>query len=472
MASVNTLILDFGGQGGRALLIDADGGLVFDTARERHARVDGDRVEQDAEALVEDQEALLRAVADACLDRDISIDHVALTVQRGSIVCWDRDSGAPLSPVISWRDRRGMAGMHALADQADAIKRRTGLRFSPYGGASKLAWCLAELEPVRRAADDGRLAFGPLGSFLAARLVGTRPPRTDDTLAQRTLLWSRETFDWDPWLLARFDLPAVALPRVGPSRTSLGRVAALPGAPPLSLLVGDQNALAFLAGQPDHDTLYINLGTGGFLLRPHAGAPFTREFQLSLLDRVRGGRWALEASVHGVASALEWLSHEAGEAIARERFDGLRARVDEPPLFINTLDGLGSPWWTPGPEPAFIDGDTGLDARVLGVFESIAFLVRANVDAMGPLVAPPARVVVCGGLSRVDDLCALIADALGTDLLRLRSAEGTALGAWCMLHKRALPDAAFERVRAGAAPALERRYARWLEHVEQAVREG
>ncbi len=485
MAADVTLLLDVGGQGSRALLIDADARVRFEADRDVATSEHDERVEHDAEAAVSALAALIADVDAACADGGMRIGAAGLAVQRGSIACWDRETGAALSPVISWRDRRALPGMQALADDATEIKRRTGLRFSPYGGAPKLQWCLSQLDAVRAAADEGCLAFGPLGSFLAARVLQGQPFLVEDTLAQRTLLWSRERFDWDPWLLERFGLPATALPPVAESRGSHGALLGVKGAPQLELLIGDQNAVPFLDGEPDPDTLYVNIGTGAFLLRPVPAPVDTPVFQLSLLDRESGGRWAIEASVHGAASAIEWLSRHTGEAIDRARFVGLRERVFDPPLFLNTIDGLGSPWWRSGPRPAFVgedvahegEGDAhvseddarrhGLDARLLAVLESIAFLVRANVDAMRELVAPPRRVVVCGGLSRADIVCQLIGSVLEADVLRLRDGEGTALGAWCMVQRRRVPEDRYEAISARSDSALIARYARWLQCLEQ-----
>lgn len=471
-----TLLLDAGGQGCRALVADARAGVLFQAECAIPTVEAGGRVEQDAGRMASALAGLAEQAAAAVGARGIAIGRAALAVQRGSVACWDRRSGEPLAPALSWRDRRGLPGMQALAGRAGEIKRRTGLRFSPYGGASKLAWCLQELDAVRDAADAGRLAWGPLGGFLLTRLTDGRPLRVDDTLAQRTLLWSRERFDWDPWLLAQFGLPGAPLPVVVESRSAHGWLENVPGSPPLALLVGDQNAVPFIDGEPDPDTLYINLGTGAFLLRPLRSPVDTDLFQLSLLDRTGGGRWALEASVHGAASAIAWLECETDRHIPHARFQGLRERVGAPPLFLNSIDGLGPPWWQAGPAPAFIAdsgaADPDLDARLLAVLESIAFLVRANVEAMGALVGAPARVVLSGGLSRADVMCALIADALERDLLRLRQAEGTALGAWCMLGRRALPAGAFEPVPHRPAPALGERYHRWRERLEAAMAAG
>jgi glycerol kinase len=472
MKADSTLLLDIGGQGCRALAVDGYGHIRFECSRHASTREHDSHVEQDPVELIDAVEAVAVQALAEMNGRSLPITQAALAVQRGSIVCWDRVDGTALSPVISWRDRRGLPGMKLLADQADEIRRRTGLRFSPYGGASKIAWCLKELSEVRLAREHGRLACGPLGSFLLARLLAEKPVRIEHTLAQRTLLWSRGQHDWDHWLLDLFEVPLEVLPRVVPSLGTHGHLARSASPVPLNLVMGDQNCIPFLDGTPDPETLYINLGTGAFLLRPVREPVDDERFQLTLLDRNHACRWALEASVHGAASAIAWLENRHGSKIEHERMNGLRERVTEPPLFINSIDGLGSPWWCPGPEVGFVQEreQHDKDARLLAVLESIAFLIRACVEAMNDSVDPPARLVLSGGLSRSETMCELIADLLEIDTCRLDTAEGTALGLWCRLHHRSLPRQHLNAVTMHGNEALNERYRRWLAHIEAGIK--
>ncbi|QOC21087.1 hypothetical protein IC757_08420 [Wenzhouxiangella sp. AB-CW3] len=474
MSKESTLLLDVGGQGCRALAVDGDGDIRFEGGHEVSTREKDERVEQDADELINALQAVAMTVHDEMARLNMPVDQAALAVQRGSIVCWDRHTGQALTPIISWRDRRGLPGMDRLADQASEIKQRTGLRFTPYGGASKIAWCLEQLDEVRQARQHKRLTCGPLGSFLLARLLLEKPVRVDDTLAQRSLLWSRERHEWDPWLLERFGIPERVLPMVAPSLDHYGTLACTKLPVPLNLLMGDQNCIPFLDGGPDPETLYINLGTGAFLLRPLSEPVNDERFQLTLLDRNHGSRWALEGSVHGAASALAWLERKQGRRIEHERMNGLRERVDAPPLFINSIDGLGSPWWCSGPEAGFVDEHDAhdFDARLLALLESIAFLIAANTDAMSERLAPPKRVVLSGGLSRSATLCSLIADLLGVPAVRLHTAEATALGLWCRLHDRALPRTAFDTVGVRQDHGLTKRYRRWLDNIQATVPSG
>lgn len=465
------LLLDQGGHSSRALVMDQGGRLRARATRAVASREPGrGRVEQDGEAIVTDLRAAVREAAGQ-LGPDVKhMEQAGLAVQRGSVLCWDRHSGEALTPVLSWRDRRRPA--HQVGPEAaELVRRETGLRLSPYGGAAKLRWCLEAVPAVQRARDEGRLAFGPLGSFLIHHLLAEAPHRLDPGLAQRTLLFSLRQGDWSEALLARFGLPRAPLPAVVDSHHGWGTLRDLPGPVPLTLVLGDQNVVPDLAGERSASTAFINLGTGAFLLRPLAGpvtaAMEASPFQLSLLPPPLGGDGvdgiALEGSVHGAGSALDWLARQTGRLIPFERLDGILAAETDPPLFLNTVDGLGSPWWQPGPAPAFRPEETTADAQLAGVLESVMFLLRINLAAMDALAGDAERVVVAGGLSRSDGFCRRLAALLGREVARLEGGEATATGLWRRLAGVRGGAGGLEVFAPGDGEAVTARYHRWLE---------
>jgi glycerol kinase len=466
-----SLLLDFGGQSCHALVMDGRGVCITQAEVPNQTRQSGLRVELDGESVVAGFQQLLASIDDALLAEGRQVRRVAMACQRGSVIAWDRETGKALGPMLSWRDRRISETMQMRPEQAEWIRHRAGLRWSPYAGAPKLRWLLDHLPSVRAAAKQEQLVLGPAGSFLLARLLRGRPCLVDDSLAQRTLLWSCRSMDWDEELLETFGLEDEQLPEVCPSSFEFGRLEAMKGQPPVRIVVGDQNAVPFLTGQPDPDCLYVNLGTGGFVLRPVDRPLDVDCFQLSLLSRQGGGRFALEGSIHGAATALNWLAERSDGVFRAAELDDLCAGVGQPPLFVNTLDGLGSPWWCDGGEPAFEPSckhcDAGLAAEALAIVESIVFLVRANLEAMNEHVEAPKRIVLSGGLSRSEILRQRLADGLGLPVEVLIEGEGTAIGAWCMLDPaHVLPDRAWQTISPGRDPALERRYAKWLELIE------
>ena len=179
-------------------------------------------VEQEPEELVASLHAVIARVFVALGARAGQIVSAGLATQRASMVCWDRHTGEALSPIISWQDRRAHEWLDQFSAQTQAVHQRTGLRLSSHYGAAKMRWCLDHLPAVAGARREGRLAMGPLASFLLFRLLEEKPLLADPANAARTLLWNLRALDWDPWLLALFGIPAETLPRGVPTRHAFG----------------------------------------------------------------------------------------------------------------------------------------------------------------------------------------------------------------------------------------------------------
>lgn len=464
------LALDQGGHASRACVFDARGELVASALRAvGEVRRGDDVVEQDPEELVDTLRACIDEVARTLGPRADRIVAAALATQRSSVVAWDRESGAALTPVLSWQDRRAAAWLARFSAESKDIARRTGLRLSPHYGASKLAWCLEHVEAVKRARAGGTLALGPLSSFLAFRLLEERPRFVDPANASRTLLWNVETGDWDETLCALFGIERALLPRCVDSRHPFGTLRCATRAVPLSVVLGDQSAALFAWGEPSEDTLYVNLGTGAFLQRPLRRAPPAIEGLLrSVVFTDERTRWsALEGTINGAGSAL------ASFAAPEVDLETALASHADLPLFLNGISGLAAPWWSANFASRFV-GEGDARARLAAVAESITFLARAITDRLTPESGPPKRVRVSGGLSRSNGFCQRLADVLALTVDRAPDHEATARGAaFLALDRQArFEPSATEPFKPNPNSPARARYDLWLRAMEAALRES
>ncbi|MBU2478284.1 MAG: glycerol kinase, partial [Gammaproteobacteria bacterium] len=208
------LALDQGGHSSRALVFSADGALI-NAARSSVATTypHPGWAEQDAVALSASLQDVLAQTQHALGARWRQLRSAGLATQRSNIVCWDRRDGTALSPAISWQDRRAQSWLENLGLSIDSLREHTGLYVSPHYGASKLRWCLDHLPAVQRAAQDGRLACGPLASYLISQLCHGHPTLIDPANAARTQLWNLAARDWDAELLSMFGVDADLLPQ-------------------------------------------------------------------------------------------------------------------------------------------------------------------------------------------------------------------------------------------------------------------
>ncbi len=472
------LALDQGGHSSRALVFAGDGRLVAEAAVPvRTLQGPEGHVEHDPEELV----ASLRAAIDAAcahLPAGQRLEAAGLATQRSSLACWDRHTGAALSPIISWQDRRNAAWLAGLAPSAQRIRELTGLVVTPHYGASKMRWCLEHLPAVRDAAKDGRLAMGPLASFLACRLLPGHPLFADPANASRTQLWSLATRDWSPELAALFGIDTAVLPRAVPSRHDYGLLPTPRGDVPLTVVTGDQSAAPFAFGALDPATGYVNLGTGAFVQRAVAGAlPAAPRLLVSVVwSTATRVDYLLEGTVNGAASALDWLAVREAMPVAALLAEADRALAagEAPPLFLNGVSGLGAPFWVSDLGSRFIGGGSP-GARVLAVLESIAFLVQANLEEMTPHGPPLSRLLVTGGLSANDYLCRCLATVSGLRLERSTEPEATARGLARLVAGSAAADWPVPPAVPVAGPAvagLAGRYVAWRAALDQAIGGG
>jgi glycerol kinase len=462
------LALDQGSHASKAFLFDQHAGMLG--AGEQPVETvhpQAGWVEHDAEAVLASvQGAIDAALAGASLAADATV-VAGLAVQRSSVVCWDRDSGRALSPLLSWQDRRHADWLARLPLDPGEVHEITGLVISPHYGGSKLRWCLDELPEVGAAARAGRLCMGPLASFLAFRLLEQRPFLVDPANAARTLLYDIAAADWSESLLQAFDIPRDCLPRCVPSRHAFGTLRAGRLEAGLRVMTGDQPAALFARGEPAPDTLFVNIGTGAFVQRVSATPPRADPGMLRgivLCDETRR-LWVAEGTVNGAGAALSWLAQRRDIRVEHLLRDLPRWLEEEsaPPLFLNGVGGLGSPFWRPQ-APVEFSAAASLSAEAVAVVESIVFLLQANIerlaDSSGP-GGPARRIVITGGLSALDGLCCRLAALAGFPVERPTDVEATARGLGWLSGARPAPAPAPDTFRPAPWPELEARYARW-----------
>jgi glycerol kinase len=460
------IAIDQGGHATRAIVFDAHGREQASRSVAIETHRAADRVEHDPDALVASAERAVAAAAASLRDAS-GLCAAGLATQRSSVVCWDRVSGEALSPVISWQDRRAAGWLQQFAARERRVHELTGLVLSAHYGASKLRWCLAEIDAVRGAARRGRLVCGPLASFLLFRLTRERTLHADPCNASRTLLWDLRTGDWSDELLALFGLPREILPPCGLNRGGFGTLRVEGASLPVTVCTGDQPAALFACGAPSEDGALINAGTGAFL------QCVTGTEARSLPGLLTSLAWAadarrchvVEGTVNGAGSALSSVAQQLG-------FDPqtVFARLDEwcgtgvsPPLFLNGVGGLGAPYWVSGFQSRFV-GEGDATARIVAVLESIAFLLQRNLDVLREGGIAPASIRLGGGLSASESFARMLADLSGLAVECLETTEATARGLAFLLagEPQGWRPCASSR---GASPrenaALLERYGRW-----------
>jgi glycerol kinase len=476
------LCIDQGGHASRALVYDAHGTLITAAHRETRLRIHADgRMEYDARELLDSVTTAIDAVITELGAARRRLVAAGLATQRSNVACWDKESGAALSPVISWQDRRGARLVERLRDRAVQAHRITGLPLSAHYGASKLRWCLEHIPAVAAALADRRLAWGPMASFLLFHLARERPLYADPANAARTQLWDLAAGDWSTTMLELFELPRAPLPQSVPNRHAFGALACGDAALPLLIVTGDQNAALYAGGRPAAEAYHITVGTGAFVQRLTDGErPDSHRLLHSLVYADCAATiYGLEGTVNGAGSALDWLAarHPHDDLIAG--LHGWLAEITDPPLFLNGVSGLGTPFMQPYFASRFV-GAGGPAQQAVAVVESIVFLLQLNLEEIGRLRPPATRIEIGGGLSRYDGLCRRLADLSGLPVRRSGRVETTGRGLAFLLHAAAtdhsdvtpwddaMPDT--HTFLPQADTALNTRYLRWRTALREALK--
>lgn len=424
------LAIDQGGHASRAMVFNSDGDVI---ARSEHSietlHPKPHFVEHDAESLLQSIRDSINDVVQQLGGKAQHVVAAGLATQRSNIVCWDKHSGEALSPIISWQDTRAYDWLRQLQLDRLDIHKTTGLFPSAHYGASKLRWCLDNIPEVRQAHADGRLYFGPMSSYLVYHLVQERNCYADPVNASRTLLWHLHRKDWDQFLLEKFGIDPAALPVCVATSYDYGTLDVQGCRIPLTIVTGDQSSALFAYGDLHYDTAYVNVGTGAFVSRPSGYALlYARRLLTSIIySNSHESRYVLEGTVNGAGAALDWLQQRYPVDELKRKLPQWLERFTDPPLFLNGVAGLASPYWLADFDTE-MQGSGSMEAKYVAVIESIAFLLNANVQEMMKFASPPQQIQISGGLAQLDGLCQRLADLSRLPVYRPSECEATARG--------------------------------------------
>ena len=378
--------------------------------------------------------------AHACLDgrSPSSIEAVALSTQRESMLLWDRNTGKPLSNLVSWQDRRSVDACEELqsAGHGPLVRERSGLPLDPMFSALKAKWLLDTYDPKREKAQRGEVCLGTVDSFFLSRFAGD-DHLTEAGNASRTQLLNVRTGQWDPDLLDIFSIPRNALPRVTPSNgpfPALRGIDGLPDGIPVLAVLGDSHAALFGHGAFNPGQVKATYGTGSSVMglvedadRLHPGICLTIAWQMDAISL------AAEANIRSSGATLKWvaglLGIDAAEAaeLARKHAEANGDR----PVLIPGFNGLGAPWWDNAASGLIsglrLDSDRG--SLCLAALESIPNQIMDVVEILEEGGLDVRALFADGGPTRNGFLMQLQADLSDTRVLCSRDAELSALGA-------------------------------------------
>jgi len=479
------LALDIGTSAVKGVLFD-EGGEVRATAQEEYAlnTPAPDVVELDPGVYWEKTRRVIGRILAAPGVGPGDIRSMGVTSQGESLVVLD-EKGAPLRPVMVWLDNRARAEAEEIARRFDpgTVYRITGQNeILPTWTASKILW-LRRREPdvFRRAR-----MFLMVEDLLLYRLTGRYI--TDRALNPSTLYFDIATGEWWGEMLDFLGLTEGLLPELQwsgeRSFALLPEAAAETGLRPSTRVTTapiDQVAGTVGAGNLEESTVTESTGSALAICASADNPVYDPRRRAPCQLHGARGKYVLMPWVHTGGMVLQWFRDRLGCGLDYDRLTGEAADVapgSDGLVFLPHLAGAGCPVMNPRARGVFF----GMDLHhrrshfVRAVMESVAFVLKQNLEFLASLGLRPAEIRSLGGGARSDLWLQVKADVLGLPVTSMACEESTCLGA-AMLScvatgvypdLRAAADAMVRerrRVepRPGQAEACREAYRRYLE---------
>jgi len=370
-----------------------------------------------------------------------NIAGIGITNQRETTIVWDAETGEPVYNAIVWQDRRTSRYCDKLKKEGrtDFIRNKTGLIIDAYFSATKVRWILDNVEGARQKAEEGRLRFGTVDTWLVWMLTRGQVHVTDVSNASRTMLFNIHTLQWDKDLLELFNIPESMMPQVKSSSEIYGYTKATLFAyeVPIAGMAGDQQAALFGQMCTEPGSVKNTYGTGCFLLMNSGEKPIMSSNNLLTTVAWKIGdtvNYALEGSIFVAGSVVQWLRDGLGIIRSSSDIEKLANSVPDNGgvYFVPALTGLGAPYWDQYAKGSLYGISRGTTAGHIAraALEGIAFQTMDIVKAMEKDAGCTLKELkVDGGASRNNLLMQFQADVLGTSVIRPKVTETTALGA-------------------------------------------
>ncbi|THD26971.1 putative glycerol kinase [Fasciola hepatica] len=234
-----------------------------------------------------------RVLDGAMRNAGITPNNVAclgISVQRNSLMLWDRQTGKPRSRIISWQDLRATelskkwnksfivrslkAGGHVLywISQSDRFKAWASYRFRTTLACIRLRHFFEGRRALLEECRQGRICYGCLETWFLWRLTNGKVFATDISCASVTGMYDPFTCKWSGPVLSGLGIPHQIIPDVCPSSHFYGYIEAGPlraqdEAPrvPVTGIIGDAQAATLTEDCRGSGQAKLTLGTGTFL---------------------------------------------------------------------------------------------------------------------------------------------------------------------------------------------------------------
>ncbi|WP_201715756.1 glycerol kinase GlpK [Rossellomorea arthrocnemi] len=437
------LSLDQGTTSSRAILFNKKGEIVHTAQKEftQYFPKPG-WVEHSANEIWGSILAVIASVLSESSVKPEQIEGIGITNQRETTVVWDKETGDPVYNAIVWQSRQTAGICDELKSQGfnQTFRDKTGLLIDAYFSGTKVKWILDNVDGAREKAEDGKLLFGTIDTWLIWKMSGGTAHVTDYSNASRTLMYNIYDLNWDKELLDILGVPASMLPEVRPSSEVYGKTVPyhfFGREIPIAGAAGDQQAALFGQACYEKGMAKNTYGTGCFMLM-NTGEKAVKSDN-GLLTTLAWGidgkvEYALEGSIFVAGSAIQWLRDGLRMLKDAKDSQGYAERVEstEGVYVVPAFVGLGTPYWDSDVRGAVfgLTRGTSKEHFVRATLESLAYQTKDVLTAMeADSGISLKKLRVDGGAVKNDFLMQFQSDLLSVPVERPVVNETTALGA-------------------------------------------
>ncbi|MGI6393177.1 MAG: glycerol kinase GlpK [bacterium] len=437
------LSIDAGTTSSRAIIFDKSSKIVA-MAQKEFAQIypKPGWVEHDPVEIWNTQLAVIRQVlADSKIDPK-EIATIGITNQRETTVVWNKLTGKPVYNAIVWQCRRTADICKRLKEKGleEKIKSSTGLVVDAYFSATKLHWILENVPNAKKDAENGKLLFGTIDSWILFNLTKGKVHATDVSNASRTMMYDIEKLKWDDEILKELDIPKTVLPKVLPSSADFGftdKEIFYGHQIPVTGIAGDQQASLFGqvcfkkgAAKNTYGTgCFLMMNTGNEIVRSDEGLLTTIGWQIG--DEVT---YALEGSIFIGGAVIQWLRDELKllNTAKESEYFATEVKDNGGVYIVPAFVGLGTPYWDPYARGIIAGLTRGVNKNhiIRAALESICYQTKDVFEAIHDECGLQlTELKVDGGASSNNFLMQFQSDMLGVPVYRPVVIETTALGA-------------------------------------------
>lgn len=436
------MALDAGTTSNRCILFDESGNICSMAQKEfRQIFPNPGWVEHDANEIWSTQLGVAVEAMNMINAKAKDIAAIGITNQRETVIVWNKETGEPVYNAIVWQCRR-------TSDMADALKakgleekyrQKTGLIIDAYFSATKIKWILDNVEGARQLAEEGKLLFGTVETWIIWKMTKGRVHVTDYSNASRTMLFNINTLEWDDEILEELQIPKSMLPTPLPSSLVYGNAdpSFLGGEIPIAGAAGDQQAALFGQTCFHEGEAKNTYGTGCFLLMNTGKKPvFSKNGLVTTIAWGLDGEvtYALEGSIFVAGASIQWLrdSMRMIDSASDSEYMAKKVKDTDGCYVVPAFTGLGAPHWDQYARGTIVGITRGTTKNhiIRATLESIAFQVCDVIDAMKADAGIEVRALkVDGGASANNFLMQFQADMIDAPVNRPACVESTAIGA-------------------------------------------